>query len=243
MSQRWGGRLTSRALPIVADDDSIDNLSMDDRALLARSWLARSSAERRAADIFELITRSLRAVGEQQALVDLATRAIDDELRHAELCRVVASRYAGRELTAERLELAAPKLEGASEDLRHSLWIVGQCAFNETTASAFLESSFEQAKAPLAHAALRELLSDEIDHARIGWAHLAAVSAERRGEIAKFVPRMLDANRREWGKAAGAEDDRYAAHGWISRDSIARAIEEAERDVIRPGLERIGVLM
>jgi hypothetical protein len=236
--QRWGGRLTSRPLP---DDDSIALLDETARSLLGRSWLMRSSAERRAADIFELIAKSLRAVNEQPALIELADRAIDDEMRHAELCRVVASKYAGRELSADRFALDAPKHEGASEDLRYSLWIVGQCAFNETTASAFLEASFEQATAPLAHAALRELLSDEIDHARIGWAHLASVSHARKQQIAQWIPRMLDANRREWGKAAGADDDRFAAHGWISKASIAKAIEEAEQEVIRPGLERVGI--
>lgn len=233
-TQRWGGRLTSRPLP----DDPI---ALDDasRQLVARSWLARGAAERRAADIFTLIERSLRDVGEQQPLIDLARRAIDDELRHAEICRVVASRYGGRELELTALPLEAPKHEGASERLRDSLWIVGQCAFNETTASAFLEASLEQAREPLARAALRELLSDEIDHARIGWAHLTAAPEPRYREITRWLPRLLAANRREWGRAAGADDDRFAAHGFLSRDAIAAAVDAAERDVIRPGLEQV----
>ncbi len=232
--QRWGGRLTSRPLP----DDPIQ---LDDasRQLVARSWLARGAAERRAADIFTLIEASLRAVSEQPALIELAHRAIDDELRHAEICRVVAVRYAGRELALTSLPLDPPKHDGASEGLRHSLWIVGQCAFNETTASAFLEASLEQAREPLARAALRELLSDEIDHARIGWAHLTAAPEARYRELARWLPRLLDANRREWGRAAGADDDRFAAHGWISRAAIAAAVDSAERDVIRPGLEQV----
>jgi hypothetical protein len=235
--QRWGGRLTSRPLP----DDPID-LDEPSRMAIARSWLGRAAAEQRAADIFALIETSLAAVSEQQQLIDLAHRAIDDELRHAEICRVVASRYAGRELPFTALPLDAPKHRGASDELRHSLWIVGQCAFNETTASAFLEASLQKATAPLAHAAVRELLSDEIDHARIGWAHLTSMSEARYREVLRWIPRLLDANRREWAKAAGADDERFAAHGWITRSAIDSAVEAAEREVIAPGLAEIAKL-
>jgi hypothetical protein len=239
MSTRWGGKLTSRPLP--DSDPTIDALDDDARRVLTNSWLGRSAAERRAADIFTLVHRSLVAVAEQPALIELAERGIDDELRHAELCLLVARRYAGRDVEAPRFELVPPEHKGASEDLRYSLWIVGQCALNETTASAFLEECLEQSTAPLAHAALRELLSDEIDHARIGWAHLAGMSPERRRTIAQWIPAMLAANRREWSKAAAADDDRYAAHGYISRASLAKALESAERDVIKHGLARVGI--
>ena len=51
---------------------------------------------------------------------------------------------------------------------------------NETTAGVFLEVCLAHAEGALAKAALSELLSDEIDHGRIGWAHLAAVDAATR---------------------------------------------------------------
>ena len=241
MSARWGGKLTSRPLP---DDPSIDALDNESRRVLANSWLGRAAAERRAADIFGLVHRSLCAVGEQPSLIGLAERAIDDEHRHAAICRFVAARYAGRDVEPKHFELVPPVHEGASADLRYSLWIVGQCALNETTASAFLEACLEQSTAPLAPrrcAIAQWLPSDEIDHARIGWAHLASVSPERRRAIAQWLPSMIAANRREWGQAAAANDDRYAAHGYISCASLGEAIESAERDVIKPGLARVGI--
>jgi hypothetical protein len=107
--------------------------------------------------------------------VALADRAIDDETRHEELSRVVASRFAGKELPLPApLKLEVPEHRGASPELRDTLHIVGQCVFNETTAGAYLETSLALAKGELARCALRELLSDEIDHGRIGWAHLAS---------------------------------------------------------------------
>ena len=114
-------------------------------------------------------------------------------------CRVVASRFAGRELAEPaRLILDVPKHEGASPALRQSLHVFGQCALNETTASAFLETCLAESKVPLAHVALRELLSDEIDHARIGWAHLASLDAPSRAAVTPWLMPMMAANLSMW---------------------------------------------
>jgi hypothetical protein len=169
--------------------------------------------------------------------------AIDHELRHAEICRVVASRYADRELSFTPLDLNVPKHAGASEDLRHPLSIVGQCAFNETTASAFLEASHAAAKAPLAHAAVRELLSDEIDHARIGWAHFASLAPAERSEVAPWLLSMVRANLQMWRSAPRPYPSAPALHrhGAPPAGAVEDALLGAVRDLIIPGLEHFGV--
>jgi hypothetical protein len=58
----------------------------------------RSAMERRVGDSFEVVAAALERRGAARNLIDLAHRAIDDEYRHEELSRVVASRYAGRDL-------------------------------------------------------------------------------------------------------------------------------------------------
>jgi len=237
---RWGGRLTSRPLP--QRDASIEALKDAERDAIVASWLFRSAAERRAAEVFEVIVGAARELELAPELLSIGERAIDDELRHAELCRVVAEAYAGRPLDAPtRLLLDVPKHEGASEELRRTIWIVQQCALNETTASAFLEECLEQARAPLARAALRELLSDEIDHARLGWAHLAALSATRRAELAPWIMRIVAANVREWRKPGPTRPSELVSeHGLIDPDSVARAVNGAQRELVVPGLARVG---
>jgi len=166
--RRWDGRLTGRPLPV--EDPTIDALSPAQREEVSAHWLERGAAERRVGDAFAVIHQVLVEASADPALVNLAARAVDDESRHAELSRVVASRYAGRELSnPPSLKLSVPAHQGATPALRRSLWIMGQCVLNETFASCVLESSLRVTNAPLARAALRELLSDEIDHARIGW--------------------------------------------------------------------------
>mgnify|MGYP001546130774 CR=1 FL=1 len=174
----------------------------------------------------------------------LAARAIDDERRHAELSHVVASRYAGRDLAAPaRLPLTFPRHEQADARLRHVLHVVGQCCLNETIASAFLEAALAGTRTPLATAALRELLSDEIDHARLGWALLASVDDRTRESVAPWLPEMAIANLRMWREAPREypDDPALAAHGAPTASVVEEALKMAFRDLIIPGFERLGI--
>jgi hypothetical protein len=240
---RWGGRLTNKPLP--AHDPTLSELSPDIRKKLAGIWLSRAAMERRVADSFEVIESALCRLRAPEALVLLAHRAIDDEHRHAELSRVVASRFAGRELPSPtRLELRVPAHDGASAELRDTLHIVGQCVLNETTATAFLETCLAHATGPLAKRALRELLSDEIDHGRVGWAHLASVSAATRREVGRWLLPMAYLNLRLWKEESPLEESpapELAAHGAPPGEVIHAALVGALETLIVPGLRELGV--
>ena len=238
---RWGGSVTSRPLP---DDASVGDLSPLQRITLADVWIGRAASERRVADSFVVVRDALASLGAADELVELATRAIDDEMRHAELSRDVASRYARARLEhPPRLVLTIPLHPGASEDLRYVLHVVGQCAFNETIASTFLEAALVEATAPLARAALRELLSDEIDHARIGWALLGSLDHEMRRQVERWLPGMAIANLRMWRETnrTYASDAKLAAHGAPRLEAVEHALLLAFRDLILPGFEHLGI--
>jgi hypothetical protein len=237
-SGRWGGRLTGRPLP--ERDPAIDRLSDAQRRELAAIWLARAASERRVADAFQVIRGALRDLHGAAELTALAARAVDDEHRHAELSRVVASRFAGQELDPPpRLTLIVPEHAGARPGLVPTLHVVGHCAINETLAGAFLEASLAGARGPLARAALRELLSDEIDHARIGWAHLASLRERERAELAAWLPAMVRANLAMWRTTPRPypSDAALHQHGAPPADQVEQALLGAIRDLIVPGLE------
>ena len=239
---RWKGALTCRPLPL--HDPSIDLLSDVDRRHLAEVWLGRAASERRVADSFEAMGVALRALRADAALVTLADRAVDDEHRHAEISRVVASRFAGTELAQPNLlALRIPAHEGASDELRHALHVVGHCTLNETTAGAFLETCIHHATGPLASAALRELLSDEVDHARMGWTLLAASSAEIRSGVGQWIYPMARANLRMWRESPRppSESPTMSAHGAPPMSVIDEALLAALRDLIVPGLRAVGI--
>lgn len=239
---RWNGRLTNRPLPM--DDARIDRLTDGQRGGLAQVWLDRAASERRVADAFAVIRDAFAELDGDDALTALAARAIDDEYRHAELSRRVASRYAGRELAApERLKLVVPEHPGASPRLLHTLHILGHCAMNETFASAYLEAGLLYADAALARAALRALFSDEIDHARLGWAHLAGLSADERAELAPWLPALVRANLKMWRDTPRPypSDPVLHAHGVPPAEAVERALLDAVRLLIIPGLAHFGL--
>jgi hypothetical protein len=244
MTGRWDGKLTSRPLPEM--DPTIDALSAKERARLAETWLLRAAMERRVGDSFAVVRDALRRRGAATELVELAERAIDDESRHEELSRVVASKFAGKELSLpRRLPLEVPAHKGASPELRDTLHIVGQCVFNETTASAYLECSLDHATdGTLAKSALRELLSDEIDHGRIGWAHLAACDARTRAEVAPWLHAMAFTNLKEWRRETPYDDshtDAMTKQGVPPAKVVHEAFIDALRTLIVPGFEQLGM--
>jgi hypothetical protein len=242
MTGRWDGKLTSRPLP--ENDPSIDELTPFERERLAETWLLRAAMERRVGDSFAVVRDALRRRGAAQELVDLAERAIDDESRHEELSRVVASRFAGKELALPaRLPLEVPAHKGASPELRDTLHIIGQCVFNETTASAYLECSLDHANdGTLAKSALRELLSDEIDHGRIGWAHLASLDERTRATVAPWLHAMAFTNLKEWRKETpydATHSEAMTKQGVPPASVVHEALVDALRTLIIPGFEEL----
>ncbi len=239
---RWSGALTSRPLP---DDASLAELSPAARTELAEHWLLRGASERRVADAFVVIRDALRARRSSEGpLLALAERAIDDELRHAEICRVVASTFAGTEQSAPvRLVLSVPEHAGAEPALRQALHIVGHCALNETLASGVLEAALEVTTGTLAKAALRELLSDEIDHARIGWGYLSSLHATERAQLSSWLPGLVRANLRMWRDASRLDpsDTALLQHGALSFELVERGLRAALRDLVLPGFEQLGM--
>jgi len=240
---RWGGRVTSKPLPL--EDASIEALRAGERRRLADTWIWRAAMERRVADSFQVVRDALARRSAPHALVELAERAIDDEYRHTELSRLVASRFAGADLPAPALlPLEIPRHRGASPELRDTLFIVGQCLLNETTAGAYLEACLTHAEGAVAKSALRELLSDEIDHARIGWAHLATVDAATRAEVGRWLLPMTYVNLRNWRKESPLDPDHTDAltlHGAPPASVIHAALVDTIRSLIVPGLRELHI--
>jgi hypothetical protein len=221
-------------------DDSIEALDRGDREALVATWLDRAAGERRVGVSFQVILESLLALRAPEELIWYARRAIDDEIRHGEICRQVASRFAGRELGLPApWPLTVPTIE-AAEDVRHACYVIGQCVLNETTASVFLEGCLAEVQGPLVRAAVRELLADEIDHARLGWAFLATLEPEARERVSPWLLSLVQANLAQWRRVAQDSRPALVAQGLASRALVERAPFEALENLIVPGLELLG---
>lgn len=238
---RWGGRVTQRALP--SSDAEVADLDPDVRARLAAIWRAQAATEARVATSFAVIHESLLLLEGDPGLIALAARAIDDERRHAALCEEAAGRYGGG-VCLPHAELAPHRPAHASArsaEIRRALFVVGQCALNETFASAYLDAAYRGARSPLARAVLRELLADEVDHARLGWAYLHTLDEQLRRELSEWLVPLTVCNLREWRRIDLPEDDVLAAHGVPPREVALRALEEAVHELLVPGFRHVGL--
>jgi len=238
---RWNGAVTSRALP--DSNDEVAALAPDLRVRMAKIWLSQAATEARVATSFGRIHESLVALDADAGLIALSARAVDDEHRHAALCEEIAGRYAGRVIGPHpTLPDAGPQHPRAtSETQRRALWVVGQCALNETFAGAYLSTAWRGATAPLARAALRELLEDEVDHARVGWAFLASSDASIRDQVSGWLLPLAVCNLREWRRLDLPDDQSLAALGVPQRSDAHEALTDALRGVLVPGFAHVGL--
>jgi len=220
----------------------VSGLSADAVRDLGRHWAKRAESELTSGVVFANISVALLARGVTPEIAFLAARAHSDEVRHAEICRRVAMRYLGFEVPFPRPRpVTKPAPTPSQARLAATLHVVQNCCFNESIAMVFLRTCLEQAEHDLVRLALRELMREEVDHSRLGWAHLSSetVTEADRAAVARVVPAFTDDMRTLWLDGAPAEVPK--GHGVLARADLGRVVEEALADLIRPGLEHCGV--
>jgi hypothetical protein len=226
-------------------DAAIDDLDQPTRELLGRQWASRATAELRVAGVFAVVSHDLLQRGADPAVLQIAARAVSDEVRHADLCRVIAERYLGRAVawpTPGPSQM--PSLSRAPAALRATLHTVAMGCVNETVASAWLEESLRTATAPTARAVIRELIADDIHHARLGWAHLGSsfVSKEDRQTLGAWLPALLEFAAKPWTKLhADKIELGVPEHGVPSVATTREVVHATLTTVVLPGFDSLGV--
>lgn len=229
----------------LPDDPTIERLSDDARTRIGAHWIQRASAELSVAVAFEALLPRLRDVGAARIVLDLGVKAIDDERRHGALCVRLAERYLGiRVDTPAPRDGELPDFGTRDEPTEVALVTMGMCCINESIASEWIRSCWDVATASTAIAANRHHLRDEIDHARLGWAHLGstAIGAPLRSSLRAWVPRLIAANVAQWKKAdENLPPEGIPAHGHLSASDNDEVIDAAVRDVVVPGFVHVGL--
>lgn len=227
------------------DDPSVDALSDADRRAIAEHWRRRSRSELVVGRAFAAMVPVLQERGATAVVLEMLVRGASDEERHAALCVKLAETYAGAPVAPpEVTHVALPRFGVGDEELEHALLVAGMCCVNETLATAWLGACLDAATAPLAVAANRVHLQDEIDHARLGWAHLAsnAVSRATRGALGECLPALLEANAPAWERDDPALPAHgIPAHGHVGTRASRRVAHDALRDLVLPGFAHVGV--
>lgn len=227
-------------------DPVIEAMPAEDRAALATIWQNRAGLELCVGSTFSSLSVELLEHGTTQTVIEIVSQAVRDEVHHAQISAELAAKYRGDSVVV----WPAPEKNlyptfRASKGAWHALlYIVVECCINETTACAMLEASIAQCKSPLVKAGLSRILTDEIDHARAGWAHLASpwVTAEMKRELPSWLEWLHTANNHDLlGDDAPLPREKYPTHGMLSRRRAREITYATMIDVIFPGYRRAGI--
>jgi hypothetical protein len=211
----------------------------------AEAWRFRWTVECDAEARFLSLARRLDALGAPPPVPDLARRASADERRHAAHCARIAATLGApvpRGAPTPPAPVAPPSLD---EEDAVTYELVAACCVAETVSVAVLTALLPAAVDPGLRAVLHELATDEVSHARLGWAHLATASA--RGRVAFLGPLLV-------AMLAGSadddlfdegdpdhEDEALLALGVLPHATKRELFLGAVEEVVLPGLARAGV--
>ena len=218
---------------------------------IARVWQHRERIEWQAAAQFDRLAGELEAVRADPTVVGLARQAADDERVHAALCRKLVDQLDPRQKVGEmgrggegermgaRAPLGPPDLTRPERALYAA---VAVSCVTETLSAALLLQIHRAAKDELVKSVVHHILKDEIDHSKLGWAHLASES--RRTSVSWLAPHISgmirDAVTTDLAPMSGPQAD-TAAFGVLGRREVGAIVDTTLSRVVFPGLARFGI--
>jgi bacterioferritin (cytochrome b1) len=216
------------------------------RALACRAWQYRYASELEASERFRALAPRLRAHGVPALIADMAEESADDELRHAKLCQELIAHFGGEPSTAPDLSAAALAPPGVDGRERVLYEVIAFSCVTETLSTALLSELVARAHDPRCRRAMHDILRDEVNHSRLGWALLAQEHARgARDCVGRHLPQML---RDTLGSdffstemALGPYESELSGLGVLTRADRQRIVRETFDAVIWPGLERFGI--
>ena len=236
-----------RPVPIPWDESTASALAPAERARLAATWMRRSQAEYLAVSTVSVLAIDLVAAMAPADVLSLCLRAGIDEVRHAELCLRMAEIYSG-----ER-HMPPPGMSSLPDDperprLHQALanTMLVSCV-SETYATTVLAATRDVTEDPTAKAVLTAIYSDEVMHARLGWAYLRyAIDTGGQGAIdaaSAMVPIALRgvANVVERERPDGEVTDAVRRHGLMTPEEEREIFAACVRDVLVPGFTALGI--
>jgi hypothetical protein len=233
---------THRALP---EDAALVGLPDEVRAGVAATWRSRARNELSTSTVFASLTRSLVRIGAPHAIVRQAAVAVADEVRHAEICEYVAEAYWPHGRGPERSPVVAEPLlaHGEVHEVEAAAYLIMQSCLNEGIACVYLQQCLSEARFELARAAVRDILEDEIEHARMGWSFLAssAMPSSWRSGVAGALPDLLERVARAWTAHDSAAPVSPMGHGNLAASAMPGVVRSACEDLILPGFDHVGI--
>lgn len=239
-------RADARRRPIVLTQTPA--LSDLDRRSAILTWQGRMVNEWVSARIFQDLRRQAIAAGLSQSWRDRLARFEADEYRHGAQCAAAVEALGG-EARAQLPTLDAmpshPEADALEAVLRNVLSV---SCLSETVAVALITSERLESGPPALERTLRQILADEVGHARFGWRlldELAPKMGRARGERLSAWLRLafghLEVHELSQLPIGAAPSAAAAAVGVCDGQEARSLFYQTIHDVIVPGLERRGL--
>ena len=219
----------------------------DELLIVCETWRYREQIEQEAAYHFGRLNQQLRAIEAPNGLIAMAEQARDDEIEHARLCRQIVRRLQGGAVfqplqprtNTDMGPPAGASLSVAQTALYCSLALA---CVTETLSAALLIEMRRLSDDKQIHATIQRILKDEIQHARIGWAHLAW-EADRSDVrwVGECVPGMICASLRSEREGIKHFPPAAEKFGVLSPQSSREIMTASFTEVVFPGLELHGI--
>ncbi|MEM7156928.1 MAG: ferritin-like domain-containing protein [Myxococcota bacterium] len=210
------------------------------RAELARLWAFRCQSEHEARARFAWLEPRLAKHDAPKSVVDTATRAVEDEARHRGSCETMAKRFGHQGPTHRAHGLPQWGPTELTERQRTLYTAVTMGCVIESMNVTLLGETLRVAQDEQTLRVVREIMRDEVQHARLGWAYLAAV-ADDADFLGPLLPRILAAAA---GSELSEEAPEYLAvpsHGLLPANELRRLFYVTLQDVVLPGLSLHGI--
>jgi len=207
-------------------------------------WSFRAHAELEAAARFQRLAVLLHETGARGVVVDMARAAADDERRHHVRCYALAHRF-GVPVTTSTEPVASALQTGGCAPAEQVLYeAVAMGCVTETLSTALLLEMRAAATDDEVRDTVDEILRDEVEHARLGWAHVAAeVSRRDLAFLGPRLPAMLahTVHAEIFAEHDDVDADALTGLGALPRSRRCAVFVQCMRDVVFPGLSLHGV--
>lgn len=221
------------------------SLSPVQAAALSGAWLGDALMEHASVAAFARFSLELLGFGAPADLVRDAQLAALDEVRHAQACFALASRFGGKDLGPGALQLDDATPRRSLEEFARCTFLEG--CIGETFATLVAETGAQRSNDAQVCGVLGQIAEDEARHAELAWRTLGWVmaklsAARRQGLVADLQSQLMleialcRTEEKEASQGLGRIEPQLAAYGRVDRRHMLELRLSALEQVVAPCL-------
>ncbi len=214
--------------PLIASDPAL-------RDELTLAWTEMALMEHASIASFARFALHLLSIGAPPELLAAATRAMQDETRHAQACFALARRYGGQDVGPGALDLRGTLSACDFESI--VLAAVREGCIGETVAALEASEAAEHCADPSTRQVLEAIAREESEHAELAWRFVAWALRQARPALVEQVRclfKAAHAGHLATAAATSLRDRTFLAFGVVTPAHRERLTQRAWRETVVP---------